>query len=234
MRSTALLLLIGLLMPAAASAGLVEPGQTVTLSAYDLATPAGTLIDEGVSAFSLNYGVADPANGFDGSLNGVLNSKVYRTPGGTLTFMYDVDLNPMGVSGAAERSTFTVESFVGLKTWVTGAMDFESLIEGGVSADGAMVTLRSDTPGLGGSPTLVIETDATAYDAKGMATYAAGDEVMGSFVSDETMIDGVFAPSASIAPPPAVIPLPPAVYSGMGVLLALVLIAATRRVWATI
>lgn len=227
---------------ATVSAGLVEPGQTVTLTSSDLAPLGGSKLDEASAPFTIDYGSADPATGFDGTLRGVLRSAVYQT-GPTLTFVYDVDLRPTdGVGGAAERSDLWVSAFAGRTTDVSGSLDYEELIKATRSADGSALRLQSDTPGLGGPPVLIVRTDATAYDTGGRATYLAGDELAGPdgsarLVTGSADLTGLLAPAGGLAEPPLpgpkppAIPLPPAAYSGFGVLLAMALIAATRRAW---
>ena len=232
-----------LLAPAAAVAGLVEPGQTVSLSSGDLAPVGGSKLDERSAEFAINYGSPDPANNFDGTLRGVLRSSVYRT-GDALTFVYDVDLlNTGGLGGAAELSDLRVSAFAGLATAVNGSLDYEELIKASRSIDGDEVRLQSDTPGLGGPPVLVVRTDAVDYDASGRATFLAGDELAGPDGSSRLLtgtasLTGLLGPAADGAEPPpagpkppAAIPLPPAAYSGFGVMLAMALIGATRRVW---
>ena len=230
------------LAPAAASAGLVEPGQTISLSSSDIVPIGGSKLDQKSTAFAINYGAADLANDFDGTLRGVLHSSVYRT-GDALTFVYDVDLlGTGGVGGAAERSDFWVSAFTGISTNVNGSLDYEELIKASRSADGSQVRLQSDTPGLGGPPVLIVRTDAVAYDANGRATFLAGDELSGPdgsarLVTGTATLTGLLGPAVDgIEPPPPgpkppAIPLPPAAFSGFGVMLAMAMIRATRRVW---
>jgi hypothetical protein len=242
MRLTRILGVSLLLAPAAASAGLVSPGQTVSLHSSDLLPPTGVELATKATPFVIHYGPADPAIGFTGDLTGTLDSTVYRD-GGKLTFVYHVNLNDgSGVSGAAEGSNLSVWSFGGFKTTVAGALESEEFIQASRSKDGKMVQLSGNTPGLGGPPTLVVKTNATAYDAGGNASYFASDEVSTLTRASQTfsgtaMIDGTFRPVGGEVlppgPPPTAIPLPPAAYSGLGVLLAMGLLAATKRVWKT-
>lgn len=224
----------------AADAGLVSPGQLVTVDAFDLTPPAGALLATKSTAFSIDYaaGVGSPA--YPGALAGTLHSSVYRGGDGKLTFVYDVDLTSTGkFSGAAEGSDLRVGSFAGFATDVSGALDFEDLASASRSADGKQVRLRSDTPGLGGAPTLIVRTDATQYAADGRAGYYAADELSSPTGSSNTFfgttaIDGVYRPASAAVPPPDggpvnVVPLPPAAYSGLGVLLAMGMIVATRK-----
>jgi hypothetical protein len=230
-----------LLAPAACWAGLVEPGQTVTLTSSELTPPGGSKLDEKSTAFAIAYGDEDSGDG--PTLRGVLRSSVYQT-GDHLTFVYDVDLlAAAGISGAAERSDLSASAFTGFATDVAGALDFEELVKASRSADGSRVGVQSDTPGLGGSPVLIVRTDATAYDANGQATFLAADEVPAAdgetrLATGSAMLTGLFRPVADVVEPPPgppaqppAIPLPPAAYTGFGVLVAMALIAASRRRW---
>lgn len=232
MRRFCLPLLALLLLPAAASAGLVQPGESQPLNSIDFASPSGTMLDSMTTPFTIDYGMTDPVSGFDGKLHGSLHSSVYNV-GGKLAFLYDIDLNPANtISGAAEGSNLRVSSFAGFSTFLTGSLDFEELILASRSADGATVGLASDTPGLGGPPRLLVQTDATAFDKGGLASFFAADEL--STGDGTAPVQGEAAGLSTFRPVPArphAIPLPPAFYSGLGVLLALGLIAATRRVW---
>lgn len=221
-----------------ASAGLVQPGQSISLNSSELLPASGIKLSQSDQPFTLDYGIKSPSIGFDGSLTGTLHSSVYRD-NGLLTFVYDIDLNPSAVSGAAERSDFWVRSFRGFKTDVSGALDFEELIKASRTGNGGQIRLAGDTPGLGGAPMLIVRTNARDYDAKGSASFLSSDEIPllnGSSLigKGEATITGVFQPVAltPLPQPPAAIPLPPAVFSGLGVLLAMGLFFATRKVWA--
>lgn len=221
-----------LLVPAVASAGLVSPGESITLSSGDFAGPAGTLLAEKTMPFALDYG-ADPDVGFDGMLNGTLRSAVYNI-GGKLAFFYDVDLDLANfTNGATEQSEIRAQSFAGFQTSVSGKIDFEEVIHATRSVDGSLIALLSDSPGLGGPPALLLETDAAAYDENGVISFFAADEIatvdgirrgVGSIV-----IRGTYQPILESAPPPTAIPLPPAAYSGFGVLLTMGMMIAYRR-----
>jgi hypothetical protein len=237
------MILGALLAPAAASAGLVSPGQTVGLESVDLPAPGGALVATGSVPFAIDYGPSTPATGspaYPGTLAGTLHNAVYRGTDGRLTFVYDVDLTSTADGGtAAEGSELRVGSFKGFSTDVGGALDFENLFAASRSADGATLRLASDTPGLGGPPTLVVRTDATAYDRRGSATYSAADELStpdgsSNLYAGQATVTGLFRPTGDgtlpPATPPNAIPLPPAAYSGLGLLLAMGMIVAARRV----
>ena len=218
-------------------AGLIAPGDTVNLSSGDFAGPTGTLLAEKTTPFAIDYG-ADPSIGFDGKLNGTLHSAVYDV-GGKLAFFYDVDLDPSNfISGATEQSELTVKAFAGFSVDISGMLDYEEAIKASRSADGAQIALFSDSPGLGGAPAVLVQTDASSYDENGSAVFHAGDELLTlnatGAVSASATIDGAFQPVLGDNPTPTTaIPLPPAAYSGLGVLLAIGLILAVRRTWNT-
>ncbi|QOV87837.1 hypothetical protein [Humisphaera borealis] len=228
-----------LILASPAAAGLISPGETVSLSSGDFGGPVGIKLAEKSSPFVIDYG-ADPVFGFDGKLNGTLHSAVYNV-GGKLAFFYDVDLDSNNfVSGATEQSELTVLSFAGFATTVSGMLDYEEAIKASRSVDGAQIVLFSDTPGLGGPPALLVQTDATSYSESGSAVFHAGDELLTlnatKAVIGSTTIEGAFQPTiggGSGQVPPTAIPLPPAAYSGLGVLMAMAIIVAVRRTWNT-
>lgn len=222
---------------ASADAGLVAPGETVSLNSGDFVTPAGTLLAEKTSAFAIDYG-ADPDVGFDGKLNGTLYSAVYDV-GGKLAFLYDVDLNADNlIDGAIEQSELAVQAFAGFKTDVSGRLEYEEQFQASRSTDASQIMVYSDSPGLGGPPTVLIQTEATAFDPNGKAVFFAGDELLTlnatRSVSGSATIESVFQPTI-LGPgseePPTAIPLPPAAYSGLGVLTAIGAILFVRRRW---
>jgi hypothetical protein len=264
MRFTACLSMIAVaLLPAVpALAGLVRPGQSVSLTADNVPTPTGTLLDRNTTEFTIDYGPLTSPFHDSAKLRGTLFSAVYRAESGRLTFVYDVDLQNHSsvIGGASEASELRIGSFKSFKTSLFGSMDFESVIRGSRSGDGSQLWLSGSAPGLGGAPRMVVRTDAMAYDANGHADFLAADEVPtlnGSrMVSGAVSFAGVFRPTTVSAlppplmppPPPVVggeptpggngggprpsaVPLPPAAYSGVGVLVAMGLIALTRRGW---
>ena len=226
--------------PSAVDGGLVSPGQTVTVDAFDLIPPAESLLATKSTAFSIDYAATGGSLAYPGAVAGTLHSSVYRGGDGKLTFVYDVDLTSTGkFSGAAEGSDLHVGSFAGFATDLSGALDFEDLASASRSADGKQVRLRSDTPGLGGAPTLIVRTDATKYAADGLAGYYSADELTTATGSSNTFfgstaMNGVYRPvSAAVGPPDGgpvnVVPPPPAADSGLGVLLAMGMIAVARK-----
>jgi hypothetical protein len=243
LRCFAVLLTI-LIAPVDVFAGLLRPGQTVGLHSSDLDVPTGTLIAQQTQPLLIDYGVKSPTIGFDGWLRGSFHQAVYADATGRLTFLYDIDLGSPGIAGASEQSDLAVWSFKGVSTSVMGSLDYESIIDASRSGTGSRIRLKGNTPGLGGAPLLVVETDATDFDAEGTATYAAADEVPSllgpsTLASGSVTLRGVYRPVAiesgnggTVPPPPAAIPLPPAFYSGVGLMMGMLLLAITRRFWS--
>jgi len=212
------------LTAAGAFAGMVHPGETVVINEDGLTMPEGAVLAQSVLPFSIAY-EADAGSflDFDGNATGVLTNTVLRDEQtGTLVFVYDVDLAGEGDTDASEASILTATGFAGFSTDVTGTLDFETVVLGSRTDDGADVKLSSDDPGLGGAPRLVVRTDATAFDDTGSAKFFAGDElavrtpdgVSIEFAAGSAVLFGTFEPAADEAPPTA-IPLPPAVWSGL-------------------
>lgn len=261
-----LMILTLVLLPAApVAAGLVQPGQSVPLTSDQVPAPKGTLLDQKLTPFVIDYGAPSEPFNFSGKLTGRLYSAVYRDAG-RLTFVYDIDLDhQLGFSGASEASELRVGSFKSFNTALFGSMDFETLVRGSRSPNGSQLWLNGSSPGLGGSPRMIIKTDATAYDANGHASFSAADEVPtlagARLAAGSASFGGMFRPiHVNGAPPPippaagaglppsmpggsggggvgpgptpTPIPLPPAVFSALGVLLAMGLILLTRRGWA--
>jgi len=230
MKRAIVTLLSLLLVPGTVIGGIINPGDTAsTLHSSSFAGPTGTLLAEKQTPFTIDYG-ADPEVGFDGKLNGTLHSAVYDV-GGKLAFFYDVDFDPANfIDGASEQSELQATDFAGFETTVSGQLDFEEVAKAARSGDGSQVVLFSDSPGLGGAPALLVETDAMAYDENGTINFFAADEIGTANgtrrTSGSALIEGVYQPSAG---GPTAIPLPPAAYSGLGVLLAMGLVMRFRR-----
>jgi hypothetical protein len=227
------------LLTTGASGGIVSPGETVVVGAdgRPRPTPTGAILARSVLPFSIAYRADDGDGGsfldFGGTATGTLTNTVLRESStGTLTFVYDIDYGDDSAVDASEASVLTVSGFDGFSTDVTGLLDFEPVILASRSADGADVRLGSDDPGLGGAPTLVVRTDATAFARTGTARFFAGDElaVLGpdgpalEFAGGTAVVLGAFEPADSDPPPPTAIPLPPAAWSGL---------AGIGAVWAS-
>jgi hypothetical protein len=223
-------------------AGVVHPGETVTVSDLDLTMPEGAVLARSVLPFSVEYeaGSGGTFVEFGGTTAGTLTSTVVRDEAtGTLVFVYDVDFAGDAGADASEASVLTVSGFDTFVTDVTGALDYESAVLASRSDDASAVRLGSDDAGLGGAPKLVVRTDATAFAATGTARFFAGDELAVrtpdglslEFAAGTAEVAGTFEPAD--ADPGngggTPIPLPPAVWSGLAVLGAMGATRAVRR-----
>jgi hypothetical protein len=97
------------------------------------------------------------------------------------------------------------------------------------------ITIKADTFDQSRAPIFVINTDATEFDRNGFAHINAKDEfsltakdnstTLGNAETDYTF-DGLFAPRES---GPVAVPLPPAVYGGLAMLVAIALPRALHK-----
>jgi len=214
----ALAALLLLMTTGTGHAGVLAPGQSMTIATSDFAEPTGVLVAEQALPFSLRYTpvVTSAAPGEMGG--GTLFGSVYRDPfDQTLTFAYNAvlaDASPIGASW------LLVDGFRGLQTDVTARLP---------GADAARVSRLADPlPGieaasyagpLGGTPLLVIKTNATAFDASGTASFGADFPAgIAPFpLAGTAEIPGVFQPAG---PAPAAAPLPPALATSVAGFLA--------------
>jgi hypothetical protein len=221
----AALLLLG---PAAgARAGMLAPGQSLTIATSDFVEPRGVLVAEQELPFTLRYTpvVVSAAPGDSGA--GTLFGSVYRDPfDQTLTFVYNAQLNDGAPIGAAR---LMVDGFRGVQTDVTARL---------AGADAARVSRLADPlPGIeaasyagptGGTPLLVVRTNATSFDAAGAATFAADFPVgIAPFPLTGTAdIAGVFQPAAG---PASAVPLPRALSTSVAAFAACGAASLLRR-----
>jgi hypothetical protein len=215
------------LIPALATAAPVAPGGSVEIDTFENppVVPAGPALAEQTIPFTLNYPLpagadsADPAPTTTGSLT----QSVFRNTTGGLTFVYDMTVENE-TEYVDEFSRLTVGSFANVSTDITGSSANTNAFRGSRSADGATITsLTSD--GLGGAPLLIVDTDATAFDQKGTATYLADAEFVingpgfpeGDQVDITTRLDftNLFQPAADTGPGPTPVPLPPALWAAL-------------------
>jgi hypothetical protein len=231
----------GLLAATTARSALVAPGETVRLRSADFRMPAGQVLAEEAAPFFLVL----EAEGYDSAtaVPGTLTSTVLRERAtGRLTFAYAINFAGQGNDGAgggAQQSRLSVTGFGSFTANLAARLAFEPDFPCLRSGDGSTLTVESDTPGQGGSPTLLVGTDATEFDAGGVLQFAAADPfllpgpVEGSgaaggmvsvLASGEVELSGVFRPIAGGQPSP--VPLPPAVFSGRGTLIACALLWA--------
>jgi hypothetical protein len=183
----------------------VDPGQTVVVEAVDFEEPEGEVLARKVLPFEIEYGMRPDGEfvDFNGSVAGTLTSTVVRDGElGTLSFLYDVDLDTDGDADASDASILAVAGFATFDAEVAGALDFESTVLASRTSDGATVRLSSDDAGLGGAPRLLVRTDATEFEATGSARFFAGDELavrtddglLVEFASGTAVVGGTFEP----------------------------------------
>ena len=240
---------LALLAPAAAPAGLTRslpPGGSAVLDGTTYQAPAGNVVAQSAVPFSVHYQPDGTFANFSGTATGQLRDTVLRDPAtGRLTFVYHVSLNDEGVTSAAEGSVLTVGGFGTYKTDVAGTLQFQQAAPVTRSADGSALRFSSGAPGLGGPPELAVATDATRFDAAGTLDYRLADEFRVNGPSGQELdtvwggvtIKGVFRPAALSLPGgsgdpgagPTAVPLPPAFFTGMGVLAACAIISVCRR-----
>jgi hypothetical protein len=177
---------------------------------------------------------------------GTLTSTVLRDPAtGRLTFAYAIHFagqDDTGAGGGTHHSLLSITGFESFRTDLSATLAFAPDFPASRSADGRSLTVQSDTPGQGGSPTLLVRTDATHFDAGGLLHFAASDPLLlpnpvegsgaaGGMVSviasGEVHLSGAFRPVADARPAP--VPLPPAVFTGAGTLIACALLRAASR-----
>ena len=248
---------------------------TTTTRSATPAAFAGTLVAEVVRSFTLVATLADALPStvspdaanlrFSGAEPGepltftsTLTSRVYRAGDGTLTFAYSTP-GPLDAPGFGGESTrLSATGFGGFDLSAGALVQLGGSGPIARSADGETVAARSGVAGLGAtSAVLVIDTDATAFDAGGSADYLAGTEgellfevaalppdspdfdpsdvqtvgVIG-FPRAAATIDGVFRPvpaDAGGGDGPAVVPLPAGAWAGLAMLGGVGLAGAARR-----
>ena len=140
-------------------------------------------------------------------------------------------------SGAKQASSLATDHFTGFSTDVTGMLADEPSVLGFREAMGGVVGIKSDTPGDASRSVLAIRTNATDFNSGGKAMFDVADLVLvpspDGPIADLQMglasIDGTFQPAGRPNGPPTGVPLPPAVFTGLGMLLGGGLIARIRR-----
>ena len=213
--------------PAIASAAPVAPGVSVEVDGSGFALPMGEKLAEKSINFTLLFELPPGATSSDPapSTSGSLLNTVYRGPGGGLVFVYDVDFDNE-TQYADEVARFTVGSFAGFATDVTGLFEPSQRLPVMRSADGATIT-ATQGEGLGDGPIVAIETDATAFNEGGTGEFFAdaefvvsGPGIPGGSVLDElsttVSFTGLYQPTADDpGPTPNPIPLPPAAWAAL-------------------
>ena len=225
----------------------VAIGGSVTFPAGGpaLVPPTGDLLATDTRTLDLTY-TAPPGMTFqfpETALTSVqLTSEVRRVPAtGQVSFLYRLDPQSeqnFGAEGALAMYT----SFVGFATDVTAEPGGAGVIVARSPADGASLSANGGSMGAGHPPSIAVVTDATTFDKNGTLTLELSDEF--AFVDASNTVatamatfDGIFEPAAEITqppppPPPTGVPLPPGVWSGLGLLACCGAVAKVRQLRA--
>jgi hypothetical protein len=219
---------IAILVPVLSStAAVVPPGGSITDEDLEFTLPTGTRVAERATPFTITF-TSNDGRSTDEVARGTLSNYVLRDDQGRLTFVYDIDVVEGDQGNINEGALLRARGFAGFETDVDG--DFESVFSVTRSADGSELVMRGLNEGLMQAPTLVVRTDATAFNENGTLVYEVADEFPfppdGEFQIGEGSFtfEGTFQP----ADDPVVIPLPPAAATGLAGLGALAAIRAAR------
>ena len=198
----------------------------------------------------------DPGDPTRLTLSSTLRQRVLRDDAdGTLTFAYDVAAATSGTSIAAvlgRGERLSVEGFGGLSVAALGVVGGSDVVER--SADGGAVTVRDEAIVGSFGPTLIIDTDATAFGDAGTGRFSSSAEsvnsgielsAVGTFEDGPTFVvtedafffaalnlDGLLTPAAAPVDgggDPAVVPLPAGAWGGLATLGGAGLAGAARR-----
>lgn len=236
-RSLALLAFIAAAAPSA-SAGLVPVG-AIGGDGQGALPPTPEIVAEQAIPFFVTYFSDDPSA--PAMLVGAtLHNVVVRDPlTSQLTFTYQVKTSGSdNLPGGAGSRQLTAASF--------GASQIDLLAsysDGGAfstfrSDDGRTAGLASDGGGAAGLTTLIVRTDATAFNSGGTVDYTASDLLPATSLLANTpptaegfaTVAGAFQP---LDGKPTAMPLPPSMWSGLGALAGVLVITRTRRwLWA--
>jgi hypothetical protein len=207
-----------------ASAALVGPGQTVSDNLSDQGyQPPGVVIAEQTISHTFNYTPIPklegqtfpdpPVHTFEAV------NRVYRADDGHLTFSLDSKVE-------------YGEAF--LEGWTVGTGNYDSFITDVHTTTGEVSASRDDvgkltiTAGNQASvfPRFFIETNATSFNGNGFADISGREEFALTdsggnpglfFATAEGSLGGLFQPVSESGP--VAVPLPPAVYGGLGMLM---------------
>lgn len=147
----------------------------------------------------------------ENTADGTLNSSVYLSPAGTLTFRYAITLEEIQLGGPEdtevpldEANLLTVGNFSGFLTDVTGDFGDVGVFNATRTANGSLISGNIGSPGQGEEPVLIIETNATAFDNLGSARFEPAAELLlrpgpGEDIEQVTrdglaVIDGIYQP----------------------------------------
>jgi hypothetical protein len=207
-RSVAALSALFVVASAARAVG-ITPGQTDVQVQDSPTLPSGTKLAEKVQPFTLNFAHPGDAGGLsDMDANGTLTTSVYRNATG-LAFVYDVFVEPttydqpqFARAPVNELSQIVARGFAGLSTDVSG--DFRghnTIFYASRSADGSTVSGKLGD-GVGGLPTLIVQTNATAFDELGTTTFNAADEFLVTPSNQQVARDASVTLSGTYRPVP--------------------------------
>jgi hypothetical protein len=235
--------LAGLLCGAATSkAGFVSvaPGQSSLLAGSAYQPPAGDVVAQQSMPFAAHYQPDGTFVDFSGVATGQFDDQVLRDPKtGELTFVYEIELNNEGYTSASQGSELTLNGYGPYQTNVAGQLQFEPTAPVQRSANGSSLSFYANSPGLGGPPELAVKTNSTRFDANGTLTYSLADlfQVNGPHGQELGPVWGTVTFKSAFRPigPAATggtavaVPLPPAFYTGLGIMMACGVITLGRR-----
>jgi len=235
--------LTGLLCGAtAAKAGFVPiaPGHSSVLSGSAYQPPVGIVVAQQSTPFTAYYHPIGTFIDFSGVATGQLDDQVLSDPKtGALTFVYEIELNNEGYTSASQGSELTVSGYGPYQTSVAGRLQFEPTGPVQRSANGSSLSFYADRSGLGGPPELAVKTNATRFDANGATTFSLADvfQVNGPHGQELDTVWGTvsfkntFRPisPAATGGTPVAVPLPPAFYTGLVIMMACGVITLVRR-----
>jgi len=218
----------------------LAPGQSSVLAGSAYQPLTGNIVAQESTPFTANYQPNGTFVDFSGVATGRFDDEVLRDPKtGELTFVYQIELNNEGYTSASQGSELTVNGYGPYQTNVAGQLQFEATAPVRRSANGSSLQFYANAPGLGGPPELAVKTNATRFDANGAVTFSLADvfQVNGPHGQELDNVWGTVSfknafrpvgPAASGGTAVAV-PLPPAFYTGLGVMMACGVITLVRR-----
>ncbi len=143
---------------------------------------------------------------------------------------------PVGSIVAQQSTPFAAWPY---QTSVAGQLQFEPTSLVRRSADESSFRFDANGPGLGGAPELAVKTNASRFDANGIATYSLADvfQFNGPHgqeldnVWDAVAFKNTFHPigPAATGGTAVAVPLPPTFYTGLGIMMACGVITLVRR-----
>jgi len=163
-------LAIGMIFTAAASttsAGLVEPGGSISTDGGSFVEPGGTVLLDAFRVVDILFPLEPVENPPIETVTVTFRSQVIRDPATQyLTFVYRLEETPGTLPNLLdEKITMVIKSFAGFETDVTSSVSLT--VER--SADGGTINAFTPPPGVDELelPTIVIATDAIDFDSLG-------------------------------------------------------------------